>query len=128
VPEKATKITRTREHKCQAIKNIDCVFIQNWGLGWFLHHVENLNTLKERVIATRLSFARTADKSCRYTGVGGVMVSEIKENESINKETLLRYIRSQLNNLHREKDRIDSQIKILEMLEAKVEFSNWCGI
>ena len=56
------------------------------------------------------------------------MVSEIKENESINKETLLRYIRSQLNNLHREKDRIDSQIKILEMLEAKVEFSNWCGI
>lgn len=59
----SVKITLEREHKCAALKNIDCVFIgsANWGQRWLWYHVENLNTLKEKTTCHEIKF-------CPYCG------------------------------------------------------------
>lgn len=59
------QISLEREHKCKAIKDSRRVFIQTLLIdnrrGWFWHHVEHLNTLKEKVACHEIKF-------CPYCG------------------------------------------------------------
>ena len=54
----SVSIMLEKEHKCEMIKKCPTVFIQtlNDRKGWFIHIVENSNTLKERVVCCEALF------------------------------------------------------------------------
>lgn len=59
------QLSLEKEHKCKAIKDSCSVFIQTLPIdnrrGWFWHHVEHMNTLKEKVSCHEIKF-------CPYCG------------------------------------------------------------
>ncbi|WP_021170159.1 hypothetical protein SOV_22760 [Sporomusa ovata DSM 2662] len=59
------QVSFEKEHKCKAIENIECVFIQTLLIdnrhGWFWHHIEHMNTLEEKIICHEIKF-------CPYCG------------------------------------------------------------
>ncbi len=59
------QISLEKEHQCQAIEHAYSVSIQTLKIdnrrGWFWHHIENINTLEEKVSCHEIKF-------CPYCG------------------------------------------------------------